>query len=64
MLGNSKIMCNHDNCLPDRLFSFKQKSQHLIGIFSVKISGRFVGKQDLRAIDQGSCNSHSLLLSS
>src|SRR5215470_1892080 len=55
------VVRDHDDCLPQFLVQLAQHFQHNIRIFCIKIAGRFVRQKNLRLVDDGTSDGHTLL---
>src|SRR5579872_137871 len=58
---NDRIVRNHYDC-PPLLMQLAQQAKNNLFIYGIEITRRLVGQYDLRIVDQGASNAHTLLL--
>jgi hypothetical protein len=61
-LGGFGVMCDYYHSLLKAVLELKQKVYNLVGILSVKIARRLIGKEDTRVVNKRTRNSNSLRL--
>lgn len=64
LTGQAFVMCNNDKGLSVVCTQIPHKLVQTLGTCCIKITRRLVGKDDLRRVHEGPCDSDPLLLSS
>ncbi len=65
-VGEARIVfgvCHHNNG-GSFFVQFGQELHHFCSVLGVQVTGRLIGKDDLRIRNDSACNGHTLLLSS